>query len=387
MATDINIRAGSLGARLRRARELHRITQGNAATQLDMARTTLVAIEAGKRGVSNQELRLFAELYRVAESELLNEDVPAIELNVDFRSSVDTENSTDEVVTAALLNRLANSTLQIESLLRQKPPAIDLPVLTVSKTGSLEHQAEDGAQGLRSRLGIGLGPIQNLAALLEFEMGVRVYERPLPSRISGAVAFDERGGAFLLLNSKHPLYRRRVTGGHELGHLLTRRPGMVVHFEGDASAGREERFCDLFGIAFLAPAAAVRRKAKELKDLFGGFSVKQLLMLAVFFGISIEAMTRRLEALEMLPKGTYDALRHQGIGLEHRRLVADEMSVPEEGQPFTPRSLLLAGIAYERELLSEQQIASMLELNLVDVRKALQEREGGVAEVVLDLAE
>lgn len=387
MATDINVRAASLGARLRRARELHRITQGSAAAHLSIARTTLVAIEAGKRGVSNQELRQFAELYKVAESELLNEDVPAIELNVDFRSSADTEQSTDEVLVAALLNRLANSTLQIEALLKQAPPVVDLPTVTVSKTGSLERQAEDAALGLRSRLGIGLGPIQNLAALLEFEMGVRVYERPLPSKISGAVAFDERGGAFVLLNSKHPLYRRRVSGGHEVGHLLTRHKGLVVHFEGDALQGREERFCDLFGIAFLAPAAAVRRKAKELKNLSGSFSVKQLLMLAVFFGISIEGMTRRLEALSMLPVGTYDALRSKKIGLEHRQVVANEMSVSEEGQPFTPRSLLLAGLAYERDLLSEQQIASMLELNLVDVRRALQEREDGAEEVVLDLAE
>ena len=89
----------------------------------------------------------------------------------------------------------------------------------------------------------------------------------------------------------------------------------------------------------------------------------------------------------MLPPGTYDSLRRKKIGLEHRQVVSDEMSVSEEGQPFTPRSLLLAGIAYERDLLSEQQIASMLELNLVDVRKALQEREGISEEVVLDLAE
>ena len=263
MATDIGVRAASLGARLRQARELHRITQGNAAAHLNLARTTLVAIEAGKRGVSNQELRLFAELYKVPESELLNDDGPAIELSVDFRSSVDTAKSTDEVTVAALLNRLANSTLQIESLLKQAPPAMDLPTVTVSKTGSIERQAEDAAQGLRSRLGIGLGPIQNLSALLEFEMGVRVYERGLPSKIAGAVAFDERGGAFVLLNSKHPLYRRRVTGGHEVGHLLTRHKGMVVHFEGDAPPGREERFCDLFGIAPAPGSATASRRSRR----------------------------------------------------------------------------------------------------------------------------
>lgn len=387
MVTDANARAGALGAKLKHARSLHRITQEAAASKLGIARTTLVAIEAGKRAVSNQELRQFAELYDVPESELINDDVAPLELEVEFRSSAAGSQATDEVLVASMLNRLASSALQLEALLGQTPPRIDLPAVTVSKSGSLDRQAEDAALQLRSRLGIGLGPIQNLSALMEFEMGLRVFERPLPSKISGAIAFDERVGGFVLLNSLHPSYRRRVTEAHEVGHALTRQTGLIVHFEGEAHQGRAERFCDLFGIAFLAPAAAVRRKAKDLKDMFGQFSVRQLLMMAVFFNISIEAMTRRLESLDMLPAGTYESLRRQGIGLEHRRRVAEEMSVPEGIQPFTPRSLLLAGVAYERELLSEQQIASMLELNLVDVRRALQERDGYAGEVVLDLAE
>ena len=387
MATDAPAWAEALGARLRHARTLHRITQEAAAARLGMARTTLVAIEAGRRAVSSQELRQFAELYDVPESELINHDVSPLELEVKFRSSASALQAADEVLVANMLNRLGSSALQLEAVLGQAPPRVDLPVVVVSKSGSLDRQAEDAALQLRSRLGIGLGPIQNLSSLMESEMGLRVFERPLPSKISGAVAFDEKVGGFVLLNSLHPPYRRRVTGAHELGHALTRQVSLVVHFDGETPQNRTERFCDLFGIAFLAPATAVRRKAKELKDLFGQFSVRQLLMMAVFFNISIEALTRRLESLDMLPQGTFDTLKKQGVGLEHRRRVTEEMSVPDENQPFTPRSLLLAGVAYERELLSEQQIASMLELNLVDVRRALQERDGHVGEVVLDLAE
>jgi Zn-dependent peptidase ImmA (M78 family)/transcriptional regulator with XRE-family HTH domain len=386
MATDANAGTEALSAKLRHARTLHRITQEAAALELGIARTTLVAIEAGKRAVSGNELRKFAELYDVPESELINDDVVSLELEVEFRSTASGLQAADEVLVANMLNRLGSSALQLEALLGQAPPRVDLPAVMVSKSGSLDRQAEDAALQLRLRLGIGLGPIQNLSLLMELEMGLRVFERPLPSRISGAVAFDEKVGGFVLLNSLHPPYRRRVTGAHEIGHALTRQTSLVVHFDGDTYQSRTERFCDLFGIAFLAPATAVRRKAKELKDMFGQFSVRQLLMTAVFFNISIEAMTRRLESLAMLPQGTYDSLRKQGVGLEHRRRVADEMSVPDESQPFTPRSLLLAGVAYERELLSEQQIASMLELNLVDVRRALEERDGHAAEVVLDLA-
>lgn len=386
MATELKVHADALGAKLRHARTIHRLTQEAAATKLNFARTTLVAIEAGKRLVSSQELRQFAELYDLSESELLNNQDTPIELGVHFRSAPTGKQADDEIYVANLLNRLANSTLQIEALLGQAPRIVDLPTVDVPKTGSLERYAEDAALNLRSRFGIGMGPIQNLSALMEFEMGLRVFERPLPSKISGAVAYDERVGGFVLLNSLHPLPRRRVTGFHEAGHVVTRTSGISVHFEGQESSDRTERFCDLLGIAFLTPAAAVRRKAKELKDMSGEFSVRQLLMLAVFFGVSIEAMTRRMETLEMLPPGTYESLRTQKVGLEHRRRVAEEMSVVEEGRPFTPRALLLASIAHERELLSEQQIASMLELNLLEVRKALEANQEE-REMVLELAD
>jgi Zn-dependent peptidase ImmA (M78 family)/transcriptional regulator with XRE-family HTH domain len=387
MPSLLNVRAEVLGAKLRRARTLRRMTQGSAAEKLGMARTTLVAIEAGKRPVSVEELRQFAETYDIPESELLDESDANLELNIEFRSSAGEPQSDAEAHVATLLYRLASATLRIESVVGQASPALDLPVVRLPKAGGLDHFAEDCAGNLRSRLGIGLGPIESLPALLEFNSGIRVFERPLPSKMAGAVAFDEKAGAFILLNSLEPTYRRRVTCAHETGHLLLREKGVAVHFNDAAPKGRLEKFCDLFGVAFLAPASTVRRKAQELHAQFGAFSVRQLMMMAVFFNISIEAMTRRMENLNLLSVGTYESLKAQGIGLEHRRTVAQELSVSEDAKPFTPRTLLLASVAYERDLLSEQQIASMLDMNLIDVRAAMQVKDGEDGELVLELLE
>ena len=374
MGIDKLIRPEELGIKLRQARTLKRFTQEAAATRLAIARTTLVAIEAGKRSVSSGELRAFAELYDTPESELLNRDEMPLELSIQFRSGITNTLLDEEAIVAGMLNRLANSALQIEALLNLPPPSVDLPAIVLSKSGSLEQQAEDAALGLRSRLGIGQGPIQNLAALMESEMGLRVFERPLPSKIGGAVAYDDKVGGFVLLNSKHPLFRRRVSAGHEVGHILLRKPGVIVDLEDHEPEGREERFCNLFAVAFLMPGAAVRRKAHELKDLFGTFSIRQLLMLAIFFSVSIEAATRRMESLGLLSRGTYTRLKSQRIGNEHRRRVAEE-NLADEGPAFSPRTLMMAGVAYDRELLSEQQLASMLELSLVEVRSALEEQQ------------
>ena len=382
----ITIRPEILGGRLKAARTLKRLTQEAAATALGVARTTIVAIEAGKRAVGADELRALAELYDCPESELLDQERPELQMEVDFRMSAQSDLASDEVEVAAKLHRLAASAIQLETLVGQRPQKLDLPDVSISKTGSIEQQAEDAALALRTRLGIGLGPIQDLTALMEFELGLRVFERPLPSRVSGAVAFDAAVGGFVLLNSLHPLYRRRLTAGHEIGHLLVRKLGLSILFAEDEPVDREERFFDLFGIALLTPASAVRKKADELQRMFGGFSVRQLLMMAVFFNVSIEAMTRRMVRLGILKQGTYEQLRANRVGLKHRERVVDEMQTAEEAPPFTPRTLLLASIAYQRELLSEQQLASMLELDLVTVRKALEGGLGDVKEEALELA-
>jgi Zn-dependent peptidase ImmA (M78 family)/DNA-binding XRE family transcriptional regulator len=386
VAFEIKLKPEILGARLKSARSLKRITQETAAITLNVARTTVVAIESGKRSVSSNELRLLAELYDVPEGELLDDGLPQLDLKVQFRANAPTQLGVEESNVASLLNRLATSTLQLESMLEQKVRPLDLPVISVSKSSPLEQQAEDSALALRTRLGIGLGPIQDLTAILEFEIGLRVLERPLPSNVSGAIAFDDSVGGFVLLNSRHPLHRRRVSAAHEIGHVLLRKNGMSVHFEGEDFEDREEKFCDLFAISFLMPGSAVRRKAEELKGMFSGFSIRQLLMMAVFFNVSIEAMTRRMVKMGLLPQGTYEEIKAQGVGVRHRKMVLDEIGIDETAPPFTPRALLLASMAHKRELLSEQQIASMLELDIVSVRNALEEGIGGFREDSLELA-
>lgn len=54
-----------LGGRLRTARELAGLSQGQAAKILNMHRPTISEIEAGRRNVKAEELPLFANLYGV----------------------------------------------------------------------------------------------------------------------------------------------------------------------------------------------------------------------------------------------------------------------------------------------------------------------------------
>lgn len=64
-----------IGSRLREARELLGLLQDEAATALGIPRSSLSALEAGKRKVSGVELRRLARLYRRPVGWLVGEEV------------------------------------------------------------------------------------------------------------------------------------------------------------------------------------------------------------------------------------------------------------------------------------------------------------------------
>lgn len=67
----------AVGQRLRSARETLGLTQEDVAGALGIQRTSVIAMEAGKRGVSALELRRLARLYRRSVAWVLGEEPDA----------------------------------------------------------------------------------------------------------------------------------------------------------------------------------------------------------------------------------------------------------------------------------------------------------------------
>jgi transcriptional regulator with XRE-family HTH domain len=76
MSRDADAERREVAARLRAAREFLGLTQGEVATALGIPRTSVNALELGKRNVSGVELRRFASLYRRPVEWLLGVDSP-----------------------------------------------------------------------------------------------------------------------------------------------------------------------------------------------------------------------------------------------------------------------------------------------------------------------
>jgi len=68
-----------VGQRLREARETLGLTQADVAGALGIPRTSLLAVEAGRRKVTGLELRRLARIYRRPIEWLLGEEPPAVD--------------------------------------------------------------------------------------------------------------------------------------------------------------------------------------------------------------------------------------------------------------------------------------------------------------------
>lgn len=369
-----HLSAQELGQRLRIAREAAKITQGDAADRLDMSRTTVVAIEKGDRRARIEEVRAFAQLYKTSINELLRAEAVHVDIVPKFRKHFGKEDDAVEAA-AKLLADLAKAEVELEALLgivrvRNYPP--ERPILP----GDVRLQAEQDASELRQWLGLGLSPITDIVTLLELEMGVRVYIRRLDAKISGLFAYDDKLGACVLLNANHPRERRALTAAHEMAHLVsTRREAEVTREQGENS--RDERYSNAFSSAFLMPARAVMQKFKEVTAGSEKFTRRHIIILSHAFGVSREAIVRRLEEVGVVKKGTWDWFVHYGnVTDEQARRVLGDLRFPDaaKADAYRPTSLrlaMLADAAEQRGLLSEGQLARMLHLDRVELRELL----------------
>ena len=374
-----------VGRRLRIARETAGMTQSDAATTINVARTTLVAIEKGQRAVRTAELLPLARLYGTSVNSLLRHESVYVDLVPRFRKLPDCKDDSSAKA-ARLLADLVRAEVELENLLGITP-SWNYPPQRPLVQGDIRTQAENDATELRHRLGLGLAPVRDLVSLLEMDLGIRVYIRPLGSRVSGLFAYDEQVGACVLLNANHPRERRVQSAAHELGHFVSSRQSPDVLYRDGRGSSREERYANAFGHAFLTPARTVMQRFRDMTQGSSHLARRHVILLAHTFGVSREAMVRRLEELKLTKSGTWDWFQANG-GITNEQagqvlgdLAAVDTDHVEAKRPTTLRLSLLAAEAWRQELLSEGQLARLLQLDRLELREILDgvEVEGGDA--------
>lgn len=128
-------------------------------------------------------------------------------------------------------------------------------------------------------------------------LGASKYESDLGPMLSGLVSKEPNKAPVIVVHSGHSPERRRFTWAHELGHIVER-AALAQDDDYSFSDGRgvtydlHEFFADEFAGSILMPADEIRRMRRE--EYTSG-------QMATEFGVSLDALSKRLKRLERHP--------------------------------------------------------------------------------------
>jgi Zn-dependent peptidase ImmA (M78 family) len=279
--------------------------------------------------------------------------------------------------------------------------AFEVPIEKYEVTS--EADAEEAASKVRDLWRLGVDPIANLTAVLEDHL-VHVIEVDAPVKFDGisAVAESEDGkakAAAVVSRTACPGDRQRLSLAHELGHLVMK-PSKKVD---------EERAAFRFAGAFLAPRASLQR---EVGDRRTSVRIEELLILKQRFGMSMQALLKRMSDLEIITATTYkwacvhlsrlgyrkeepqpirrevsEWLRQAGLRcwaeglitqLEAEHLVGQRLDEKESPTSLRRRAFLTLPMEERRRILEEQATQIQKSYDADDSWRQIQ--EGGIVE-------
>ncbi len=361
-----------LGNRLQESRRARGLKQQDVADQMNIARTTIVAIEKGERRVSPDEIIRFAKIYGRDVSKLLNRVTVAQDFVPQFRQNwrEDFNENPDLERVSFELQQFAENYLELERI--NGITRIENPSPQYSWKGvSPEQAAEEIAMAERNRLGIGDGPISNLRERLEMDIGLRIFYFPMPSAVSGLFVYNDALGGCIGINSNHPRDRRNWSLGHEFGHYLTTRYQAEITFlQGKRRQSANERLADAFAENFLMRASGLNRRFTEIQRSTStkGITMSEICHLANLYQVSVQALVIRLEKLRRFPTGTWDSLSAEGFKPRQAQQILGINANPPIENGLPRRYISLAVSAYEKEEISEGQLAKLLRTDRVTAR-------------------
>ena len=220
----------------------------------------------------------------------------------------------------------------------------------------------------RTRLNLDGKPIRDIRRLLT-KIGVRVFLLPIiEKKLSGLSWWHVDYGPCILVNAyDEPRGRRAFTMAHELAHLIKDDMPVVCDLEFKAP---EEDFANKFASHFLIPASDLRERYNSIVGPPLTLpNNEQLGILANRYGVSLEALSRRLESIQLINWGSTEKYIEEWSKLPRRYRGAKG---PRWKRQLGEKYVSLAYNAYSQGDISVGKLAQSLG---VDIRTALNETQ------------
>lgn len=374
-----SIPLAELGEKLQRVRKRMGITQAAAAELIGVARTTITAIEKGERRIKAAELLALSNAYGQQVGNFLSGrpmiEPPAVLFRSDW--SKDTSNEEGQHIRESIeqLVELSTNYYELEQLTDSIRNVYYPRLYRHSSVSGTEQAAESLSISERNRLGLGDGPILRLRILLEESAGLRIFYLPLhnSNQFSEIYFFDQTLGGCIAINQNHASSagRCRWSLAHAYAHFLAHRNDPIASING-ISNGRKpesERFADSFAEYFLMPASSLNQRFSEIYQSKDKVTPADLVQMANDYGVSFEALVRRLEGMKLVPKGIYDRLKQRGFQPDKAKKELELGDFPESTKMLPERYFELAMQAYDDEKITESQLANFLQTDRLDARE------------------
>ena len=363
-----------LGERLRELRNKCGMTQESAAKVINAARTTMVAIEKGERRLKATELIKLARAYGISVSDFVRERPVIQPFQVQFRKAYRQNEVEKSQIESFIqeLEKFCQNYLELEKIMNAPLPQNYPREYEVSGM-PIERTAEAIAVGERQRLGLGDGPIPLLRNTLEQTVGLRIFYLKIPSKYSEMYTYDEKLGGCMAINANHPEERRRWSLAYGYLHFLAHRLTSVVgSIERPYQKMPEsDRLAEAFPKYFLMPTSGLLKRFNAMcrANKNQKFTPTNLFILAHTYGVSVEALTYRLEEMELLPSGTWERLHSHGFKV---RKVQEELNleaIPQRTDITPVYYQHLAIEALDLGLITEGRFADFLNVDRLEARR------------------
>lgn len=348
-----------IGKRLQLARRAAGLSLRDLEARIDkiVSAQSLSKYERDEMMPGSDALTAIAGALGVHESYLLSQNELTLE-SVEFRKNKITSRKDEASIKASVLSEVERY-LEIEDFIGVPSATWDRPQGSPYRVEE-PADAEAAAMRLRAAWNLGLDPIPNLAEFLE-ERGIKVIPLELGARVSGLMCVARRRKGenipVIIVNRDDTGERQRFTLAHELAHHVLVGPG----------GAKGEKLAHGFAGAFLMPAEILWREVGKHRD---SLSMGELFELKALFKTSVQAITYRLKALQIVAEPLFKRLFDE---FEKRGWRKPPYSEPGAIEPEKPeRFTRLCYRAVSEGAISEAKAAELLGITVRELGRRLE---------------
>ncbi len=340
-----------LGERIHRARVAAGLSLRALAVEVGVSQTAISKYE--KEQITPSSTALLAIARATGTKVEFFFRTGAVELGApEYRKRASLGKKAQARIEATVLEQ-AERFVELVRLYPNRPiPTFEVPD-TIPTTVESYDEIEDVAEQLRAAWDLGLNPLPDLIATLE-SRGLLVLAIPGDERgrFDGLAATID-GLPIVVVGEDWPGDRQRFTLAYELGHLVLQ-GRLATHLD-------DEKACNRFAGAFLAPRSAVKREL-GLRRRF--IEPRELYMLKHEYGLSMWGWVYRAKDLRVLPDAKAVSVFRMFSSRGWRKLEPDSQVAPE--QPHLFEQLVFHALA--EDFIGESKAAELLGVDRSEFR-------------------